>query len=101
MFTFSPRDGAKESNIKFSGGYDFSAEGKPTLLDMNDAPVRDQRLRFSQSDAEQICEIYKCESMGRECMGGKWECKNGKGFTYRNKLCDGLSDCADGSDEEG
>ena len=40
------------------GGYDFSAEGKPTLLDMNDDPVRDQRLRFSQSDAEQICEIY-------------------------------------------
>jgi len=88
-------------SVMHYGGYDFSAEGKPTLLDMNDAPVRDQRLRFSQSDAEQICEIYKCESMGRECMGGKWECKNGKGFTYRNKLCDGLSDCADGSDEEG
>ena len=38
--------------------------------------------------------------MGSPCMGGQWECKNGVGYTYKNKLCDGLSDCADGSDEE-
>ena len=34
-------------------------------------------------------------------MGGRWTCKNGVGYTYANKLCDGLLDCADGSDEEG
>ena len=60
----------------FSGGYDFSENGEATLLDSRTMmPVRDQRLRFSQSDAEQICEIYNCESMGHMCMGGKWTCK--------------------------
>jgi len=98
----SRRGGAYDiRSVMHYGGFDFSAEGAPTLLDMENEPVRDQRLRFSQSDAEQICEIYKCEQMGRPCMGGKWECKNGIGYTYKNKLCDGLTDCADGSDEEG
>ena len=39
--------------------------------------------------------------MGQKCMGGRWECRDGQGHTYKNKLCDGLVDCSDGSDEEG
>ena len=71
----------------FLGGYDFSETGEATLLDAsNSKPIRDQRLRFSQSDAQQICEIYQCESLGHTCMGGKWKCKDGVGHTFANKV---------------
>lgn len=89
-------------SVMHYGGYDFSETGEATLLDASNLqPIRDQRLRFSQSDAQQICEIYQCESLGHTCMGGKWQCNDGVGHTFANKVCDGLVDCADGSDEEG
>ena len=88
--------------IVFVGGYDFSENGEATLLDItSQRPIRDQRLRFSQSDAEQICEIYQCDALGHTCMGGRWQCADGNGHTFANKVCDGLVDCADGSDEDG
>merc|ERR1712098_1666 len=42
--------------------------------------------------------MWTSGSVEGECTGGKWQCKNGS-CVLREKVCDTVEDCEDGSDE--